>query len=246
MIAVKLGGAAITDKQQVRRFRTRVTQRLAEELATADEPLLIVHGAGSFGHPQAKQYCLHLGWVPQLDQRKGIACTHAAVRELNGLVLAALHRAGIRGVAISPFPRLDEAFVDHVQQVFDMGLIPVTFGDVLIDGQPSIVSGDELMHRLSLRLQAEQAIFVTNVDGIYADPADPATLIGTCTPDELEEAVVGGSIHSDVTAGMAGKVKSIKEMVYAGVEVAVVNGTKPGRLRDALHGSVKGTKVVQS
>ena len=246
MIAVKLGGAAITNKQQERCFRTQVTQRLAEELATTDEPLLIVHGAGSFGHPQAKRYCLHLGWVPQLNQREGIAFTHATVRELNCLVLAALHRAGIPGVAIPPFPTLDKAYVDHIKQVIDIGLIPVTFGDVLIDGQPSIVSGDELMYQLSLPLQAKQAIFVTNVDGIYANPADPSTVIGTCTPDELQEAVVGGSIHSDVTAGMAGKVKSINEMVHSGVEVAIINGTKPGRLHDALHGSVKGTTVVLS
>jgi isopentenyl phosphate kinase len=148
-------------------------------------------------------------------------------------------------VAIAPFPLFDEAYVHHVQYTLDMGLTPVTFGDVLIDGQPSIVSGDELMNRLARRLRATRAIFVTNVDGIYADPTDKTTLIGDCTPDELERAVVGGSTPDDVTAGMAGKVKSINEMVHSGVEVIVVNGNKPGRLRNALRDSVRGTRVVQ-
>lgn len=245
MIAVKLGGAVITDKEHERRFRTRVVRRLARELATARDPLLVVHGAGSFGHPQAMKYQLHRGWVPAVDQRKGIAVTHAVVRELNLRVMQELRDAGMTCAAIPPFPVLDEAYVHHVQEVLDLGLTPVTFGDVLIDGQPSIVSGDYLMQLLASRLPVQRAIFVTNVDGIFARPPDPQTLLSTCTPEELEEAAVRGSTASDVTAGMAGKVKSIKEMVYSGVEVAVINGNRPGRLREALRGTVTGTRVVQ-
>ncbi|MGC9554314.1 MAG: isopentenyl phosphate kinase [Thermoplasmatota archaeon] len=245
MIAVKLGGAVITHKEHERRFRTRVTRRLARELAAADGPLVIVHGAGSFGHPQAMRYQLHRGWVPEIDQREGIAVTHAVVRELNLRVMRELRTAGIACTAVPPFPVLNEGYLHHLREVLDLGLTPVTFGDVLIDGQPSIVSGDYLMQLLASRLPVQRVIFVTNVDGIYARPYDPATLIGECTPAELERALVGDSTASDVTAGMAGKVKSIKEMVYSGAEVAVINGNKPGRLRSALCGTVTGTRVVQ-
>jgi len=165
------------------------------------------------------------------------------VRRLNLKVMEALNDAGINAVSIPPFPFLDDTFTEKVRTALEEGLIPVTFGDVLIDGNVSIVSGDYLMEMLSKEFGVGKAIFVTNVDGIYEIPEDRKTLIGECTIEELEKVLFGENAGADVTSGMAGKVKSIKEIVHSGIEVDIINGRKPGRLQDAISGFVVGTRV---
>ncbi|MFO8132965.1 MAG: isopentenyl phosphate kinase [Thermoplasmatota archaeon] len=241
MIAVKLGGSVVTDKRRECCYRADVAQRLAHELAAADEPVMVVHGAGSYGHPQAERYGLQQGGGP--DVLEGVAVTHAAVRDLNLRLLTAMHQAGIAAVSLPPFPSLDEGFTERMRQAVTAGLTPVTFGDVLIEPEVAIVSGDVLMQRLSAGLSAHRAIFVTNVDGILRNPKRPETVIARCTPDELSGAAFDDVDGADVTAGMAGKVKAIKEMAYSGIDVAVINGGKAGRLRQALQGDVHGTMV---
>lgn len=241
MITVKLGGSVITDKRRECCFRRATAERLAHELASTEERCIIVHGAGSFGHPQAERYRLQQDGGS--DVQEGIAVTHAAVRDLNLRLLRAMYQAGIAATSLPPFPALDEGFASKARRILNAGLTPVTFGDVLIHPEVSIVSGDLLMQRLCMALDARLAIFVTNVDGIYRDPARPATLIERCTPDELEAALFDGVAGADVTAGMAGKVKAIKEMAHSGIDVAVVNGNESDRLQQALHGDVHGTLV---
>ena len=62
MRLVKLGGSVITDKARPLVFRAQVTRRLARELApSVSEGLIVVHGAGSFGHVRAAEYDLANG-----------------------------------------------------------------------------------------------------------------------------------------------------------------------------------------
>lgn len=58
MIIVKLGGSVITDKAEYRRFRADTVARLASEIASSGERVIVVHGAGSFGHILAKENAL--------------------------------------------------------------------------------------------------------------------------------------------------------------------------------------------
>ena len=58
MLLVKLGGSVLTDKARLRRARPAAIARLAKELAGAPESLLVVHGAGSFGHILARRHRL--------------------------------------------------------------------------------------------------------------------------------------------------------------------------------------------
>ena len=61
MILVKLGGSVITDKGRYRTFDPETTDRLAEEIARTGQDVMVVHGAGSFGHMLDKEHRLHLG-----------------------------------------------------------------------------------------------------------------------------------------------------------------------------------------
>ncbi len=241
MIAVKLGGSVITDKRRECCYRRGAAERLAREMAGSDQRMLVVHGAGSYGHPQAERYGLQTGGGP--DVLEGVAVTHAAVRELNLYLLQAMRTAGVAAVSLPPFPSLDESYERKAREIIDAGLTPVTYGDVVVHPDVAIVSGDLLLQRLSVALPVQQAVFVTNVDGIYRHPERPETLIARCTPEELDGALYGEVDGADVTAGMAGKVKAIKEMAHSGIDVAVINGNEAGRLRQALQGDVHGTMV---
>lgn len=244
MIVIKLGGSVITYKNKENSFNARVTKRLAKEIVKAGKKVIIVHGAGSFGHPQAKEYELHKGFIDKERQIKGISLTHVSVRKLNMKILDVFISTGINAVSLPPFPSINEIFLENVKNIANIGLTPVTFGDVMLDSNVSIISGDKLMELIAMHIKAERAIFVTDVDGIYADIKKRSSLIRVCTPAELGNALVKESRATDVTSGMAGKVKSIKRMAHSGVEVHIINGRKPGRLFDAIKGKGVGTVVI--
>ncbi len=244
MIVIKLGGSVITYKNKENAFNARMTKRLAKEIVEAGKKVIIVHGAGSFGHPQAKEYELHKGFVDKERQIKGIALTHASVRKLNMKILDVFISMGINAVSLPPFPSINKSFLENVKKIADAGLTPVTFGDVMLEQDVSIISGDKLMELIAMHIKAERAIFVTDVDGIFADIKKSSSLLKKCTSDELQNALVKGSKAIDVTSGMAGKVKSIKRIAYSGVEVHIINGKKPGRLFNAIKGKRVGTMVV--
>jgi isopentenyl phosphate kinase len=75
---VKLGGSLITDKERPSTVRHQVVTRLAREIAAArrgrDQPLIVSHGSGSFGHAAAAKHELHRG-VTDPGQVPGVAVT---------------------------------------------------------------------------------------------------------------------------------------------------------------------------
>merc|ERR1712224_781821 len=84
-------------------------QQLGVLLSEGVQPL-VVHGAGSFGHFQAREFGLSRGTsadggglLPQ-RLREGFAKTRLSVTTLNRHVLSALVSAGVPAVGISPCP----------------------------------------------------------------------------------------------------------------------------------------------
>ncbi len=101
MIIIKIGGSVITDKTKEYTFKTETMDKLAENIKKANKQIIIVHGAGSFGHILAKEYELNQGYK-RLEQIKGFSLTHEKVQELNSLVLQSLQKNDIPAVSISP------------------------------------------------------------------------------------------------------------------------------------------------
>ncbi|MBU0623767.1 MAG: kinase, partial [Candidatus Thermoplasmatota archaeon] len=89
MILVKLGGSVITDKSKLRTFRSSSCSRLARELRPARSGLTLVHGAGSYGHIEAKKHGLQNG-LKTNAQLRHVASVQRDVRELNLRVLETL------------------------------------------------------------------------------------------------------------------------------------------------------------
>src|SRR2546422_8084974 len=101
MLLVKLGGSVLTEKARLRTPRRAATLRLARELAGVRQPLLVVHGAGSYGHILASRHRLNEGGTTAA-KRAVAARVQADVRELDCLVVEALNAAGFAAIPIPP------------------------------------------------------------------------------------------------------------------------------------------------
>lgn len=257
MFLVKLGGSVITDKARLRTARPAAIKRLAREIAAVRTPLVVVHGAGSFGHILARKYRLTEG-APTPDRRKGAARVQQDVKELDALVVNALIDAGLAAVAVPPSAvlSLDDGSVASVDLTSFLvyasgGFTPVTFGDVVRDVRRgvSVCSGDVLMLELARTFQPERAIFVADVDGLYtADPkrVRDARLLDVVGPDDLSRIRFRSSRRTDVTGGIESKVRRMIEVAAHVKECRIVNGNVKNRVRDALRGRrVVGTRVTR-
>jgi isopentenyl phosphate kinase len=257
MRLVKLGGSVITDKARPLAFRSQVTRRLSRELAPfKGQGLIIVHGAGSFGHVRAAEYGLARGMTDH-RQVEGTAIVQRDVRDLNLRVLDVLIEAGIPAVSLPPATWLEleggrMVTFDAVpfQRAIARGLVPVTFGDVLMDTEQgvAIASGDLLMAGLAAVFKPELSVFVTGVDGVYdGEPTDPdSRLLRTVSPDGAQ--VVGTTAAegvADVTGSMGGKLAEAFQVAASSKETWIIGGNRPGRLRSLMDGRrVKGTRVL--
>jgi isopentenyl phosphate kinase len=255
MFLIKLGGSVITDKSKKYCFKQEVTDRLSGEIKKSDKDVIIVHGAGSFGHILAKQYKLNEGYKNK-DQLQGFSLTHAMVQKLNTLVLKSLHDRNIAAVSIPPHAVL--TLDDHKLNTMDYtifnyylkkGFTPVAFGDVVLDKKLgfSVCSGDLLIRLLAEQFKPEKVIFVIDEDGLYT--ANPkmnknAEFIALTTLQKLETFTTSADAHADVTRGMEGKIDTIKTIAKLGIDTVLLNGNKPDRLYHVLAGEeAKGTIV---
>ena len=248
-VIVKLGGSVITRKREVERARPKVLARLATEIAGADAvPRVILHGAGSFGHPGAKKF--GLAHAPEARQStaaraRGAAIVASEVRRLHLLVLRALVAAGVSAVSvpIATHARNREGRLvafDPVpfQETLARGLVPVSFGDVVPDEEwgTSILSADTIAEALVAPLRPARVVFVSDVPGVLERG-------GTGRRPVVREltASVADSLRpvpgvADVTGGIRGKVEAMLRIAAAGVDAGLISGLKDGELSRALRG----------
>ncbi len=251
---LKLGGSLITDKRQTESVRQSVLERLAQELARVRQahptlPLVIGHGSGSFGHVHARRYGTRAG-VRTAAEWMGYALTADAAARLNRAVVAALLRAGLPVWSIQPGAllrgndgQIAAGTTANIQQALAHGLIPVLFGDVILDEQRggTIASTEEIFEWLLPHLRPQRIVLAGEVDGIYnADPLLDATAqrIAQITPESIAavRGGVGGSHGVDVTGGMAAKVAQSIRMVESvpDLDVIICSGLHADHLQRAL------------
>jgi isopentenyl phosphate kinase len=257
-IILKIGGSVITDKSGELVARTEVMNRLAEETQKAGiKNLIIVHGGGSFGHPTAQKYGIKEG-LKHDTQKAGFAETHHVMTVLNGLVMDAFVWHNIPAFSIAPSccvvtenGRI-KLFEDTVlKTLLKMGFMPVLYGDAILDEKLgfTVLSGDQIVAYLARIFGASKIVIGVDTDGLYdADPkvAKNAKLYPHLTSRELEKvkSKLGGSTAADVTGGMLGKIAELAPAVEQGIQVAMVNASKPNRIYKALMGEkVEGTVI---
>ena len=255
MFIIKLGGSVITDKAKECCFKQETVDQLAAELKHANKEIILIHGAGSFGHILAKKYKLNDG-LKRKSQVEGFALTQAMVQRLNNLVLASLHNHDLPAVSLPPHAvlslsnrKLSRVDCTVFKKYLDLGFLPVSFGDVALDSRLgfSICSGDLLVQLLAAEFKPEKVIFVLDEDGLYS--ANPKTekhaaFFETVTMKDLEHLSTRLDTHADVTKGMEGKLQTIKNIAKAGVDTVLLNGNVHNRLYDTLKGKKVRSTIV--
>jgi len=246
MILIKLGGSVITDKSVYKRFRKEYVSRLCREIKDSGKDLMIVLGAGSFGHVIAKEFELQKGRIRD-DQIFAVANVSRDVRELNVLVVSELIDAGIPAVSVptgSCFVMDDNELLmndtEIIQRYVELGILPIMSGDVLTDRKKGfgICSGDTIMKCLTDIFSPERVIFVSDIDGLY--DRDPKTSKDAKLIEEVNERILGDipseTTVADVTGGVRNKMRLMLDMCSDGRDCILVNGTVDGRLRSLLIG----------
>ena len=244
---LKIGGSILTDKNQEFAARPEEIARIASEIATCADGLVLVHGAGSFGHIPAKRYGL-----PQQFSPEGMRMTHLSVARLCEMVVVALSQAGVQCLPVHPLStvmlrqgRIESFFLEPVKEMIKKGIMPVLHGDVAMDasGGAAIVSGDQIVAYLAGELQAEKVAVGSNVDGVLVSGRP----LPCMTRDGLSKFKndIGASAGVDVTGGMKGKLEELLELADRGTESVIFNAGKEGNIVRALRGEGVGTRIMR-
>lgn len=242
---LKIGGSALTDKTQLETPRQSEIDRIACEISRQPQGLILIHGAGSFGHIHAREYGLRNRFDPQ-----GILDTHKSVVKLNNLVVEALDQAGAHPVPIHPLSctllekgRIVRMESENIHEMVTRGLLPVLHGDVAMDRSlgVDIISGDQLVTYLAKLLKPEVVALGTAVDGVMLD----GTVVPKVTPknQDLIEPHLGSSEGIDVTGGMRGKLLELLDLAKHGVKSLIFNASTEGHVERVIRGDHIGTLV---
>jgi len=246
---LKIGGSILTDKNREMAARADEITRIAREISSSrSQDLVLVHGAGSFGHIPAKKYGL-----PEKFSQEGLRVTHSSVTRLCDLVIDALGQAGVNCLPVHPLScvllrdgRIEGLFLDPIREMLNDGIMPVLHGDVAMDiaRGAGIVSGDQLVTYLARALKADIVAVGSNVDGVLV-LGKPLAQITRAEYPEFESAI-GLSAGVDVTGGMRGKLLELLDLADIGIESVIFNAGTDGNIIRALNGESAGTRIRRS
>ena len=243
-ILLKLGGSVITDKKIDCAINHNQLSSVASAISRASPGgLVIIHGAGSCGHPEAKNYRLDTGAVA--GKTDGIYITHRAVSRLNNAVVEALRHSGVAAVGVHP---LHTAVADngrlvafehrHLEKMLNLKMVPVIHGDVVMDlsSGACIVSGDQLVRYLAVALKIDRVGLATDVPGVL----DGGFVVPEISQDTAPSFQIGNSMHTDVTGGMRGKINELLGLAGAGIGSDIFHVSRIGDfLAGTDHGGTK-------
>jgi acetylglutamate kinase len=243
VVVVKYGGAAMEDPALAALFAQDVVLMRSVGMRP-----VVVHGGG----PQIGRLMERLGKVPEF--RDGLRVTDAETLEIARMVLVgkvnrdivasinvhdplAVGLSGEDAGLISATARSPElGFVGDVvavnptiiERLLTEELIPViaTIGTDP-EGQAYNVNADTAAAAIAAALKAEKLVYLTDVPGLLADVADPASVVVTVTVDELEALLDSGKL----SGGMIPKIRSCVRAVKGGVGHAhILDGRVPHAL----------------
>ncbi len=266
-IVVKFGGGLITNKSKMCTADVAVIDSLVEVVEhciNSGLRVIVVHGAGSFGHLRAKHWKLHQGnldnyqFTPQEDcqnQEQAISLVRKEMLTLNQLITEAFEKKQIRTIVKPPHKwakNTGSNFEGNILKNFNAkdSEVVITFGDV-VDcdiGDFGILSGDDLVVRICNEVpNVIRLVFaIRGVDGILKRPPELANENDLIEKWSQDIDFIG--VHNteiDVTGGIGLKAVRGAEVALKGIQVMIVNGEYPERLFDACMGiPTIGTEII--
>jgi acetylglutamate kinase len=239
-VVVKYGGNAMTDPDLARTFAEDVVL-----MASVGLKPVVVHGGG----PQIGELLTRLG--KESEFRDGLRVTDAETLDVARMVLVGKVNRDIvssinvhaplavglsgedAGLIEAEARHPDLGFVGDItavnpaiiERLLAEDLIPVvsTIG-ADAEGQAYNINADTVAGAIAVALGAEKIVYLTDIEGLLRDLADPASLISATTADELRGWLADGTL----TGGMIPKVEAALHAVDGGVASAhILDGRLP-------------------
>ena len=239
IIVVKYGGSAMIDKE----LKKHVIQDVTLLKLVGFKPI-IVHGGGK----EISRWVEKTGMQPEFVN--GLRKTDAATMEIAEMVLNKVNKAlvqmveelGVNAIGISGkdggLLRVEKKYSDgqdigYVGEITEVN--PKILEDLLErDFLPIVcpigmdanyetynINADDAACAIAQAVQAEKLAFLTDIEGVYKDPADKSTLISELTVSEARELIADGFIGG----GMLPKLNNCMEAIEKGVSrVHILDG----------------------
>jgi len=241
-VVIKYGGAAMLDEELREAFASDVVL-----LKYVGLNPVIVHGGG----PEITRYMERLGLEVRFVEGMRVSDAETVevakmvlVGKLNAEIVQRLNRAGQAAVGlagedgtlfeVAPAPNSEQVgFVGRIERVdvdvlnhIAADYIPVIASSATDrSGQAYNVNADEAAGKVAAALGAYKAIFLTDVDGWLADPAERDSLISRATVMEVEESL------PRIEGGMRPKLTACVEAIRGGAQSAhIIDGRVPHSL----------------
>lgn len=257
LVLIKLGGSIITDKSKLRKVNKKTLDRLVGEIILARKNfkglLLLGHGAGSFGHINARKHKLNEGYQDGKSSY-GAGLVANEVRLLNQIVVDAFTR---KKLSVFPFSPAGFIFsgkkvalmLEPIATALGRGITPIVHGDVIMDAARGyrIFSTEKVLYELAAKLNKDyriKMIYCTDTDGVYDSSGKTIARITRNNIRSLTS--IKGSGQIDVTGGMLHKVEESLQIANRfGIKTLIINGNKKDNLKNAILGKkVIGTEIA--
>jgi acetylglutamate kinase len=241
-VVIKYGGAAMLDEGLREAFAKDVVL-----LKYVGLKPVIVHGGG----PEITRYMERLDLEVRFHEGLRVSDAETVevakmvlVGKLNSEIVQRLNRHGQPAVGlagedgtlfeVSPVANADEVgFVGSIDRV-DVDVLNHIAADYIPviassasdrNGQSYNINADEAAGKVAAALGAYKAIFLTDVEGWLADPAEQGSLISRASVVEVEERLPG------IEGGMRPKLSACVEAIRGGGQSAhIIDGRKPHSL----------------
>lgn len=242
IIVVKYGGSAMVDEE----LKAQVIQDVTLLKLVGFKPI-IVHGGGK----EISRWVGKVGMQPAFVG--GLRVTDESTMELAEMVLGKVNKSlvqlveslGVRAIGISgkdgKLLTVNKKYADgedigYVGEVKEVNA-PVLYDLLEKDFLPIIcpvglddhyntynINADDVACAIARAMRAEKLAFLTDIEGVYKDPEDPATLISELTVSEarslMQEGFIGG--------GMLPKIHNCIDAILHGVSrVHILDGRIP-------------------
>jgi len=242
VIVVKYGGSAMLDDE----LKNQVIQDVTLLKLVGFKPI-IVHGGGK----DISHWLEKVNIEPRFFN--GLRVTDKETMEVAEMVLGKVNKSlvqlveslGVRAIGLSgkdgALLRVDKKYSDgedigyvgevkevNAQILYDLLekdflpiICPIGLDD---DCETYNINADDAACAIAKAMKVEKLAFLTDIEGVYKDPANPASLISEMTVEEAYELIEDGSI----SGGMLPKIMSCIDAIHSGVSrVHILDGRIP-------------------
>lgn len=243
LLLIKLGGSVITDKKTPYVANVDTIRKIAIVLKSIDQPMIIAHGSGSFGHTSASVYGGNHGYTSKI----GIATVARDARAINSIVTSICIEEKLPAISLSPMSFLtskdgahSETFFSPLYLLLQQGLIPVVYGDVIVDQtwNTTIFSGETVLSHIALFLQKKnkydlKILELCDVPGVLDQSNNVIAQITEASWQSVKSQSIRHTTN-DVTGGMQHKVEEALILARKNIPTHIIDGRDPQIVKEVL------------